>query len=106
MANSAVEAASLVLTPVVSMLEWQEWDGIFIVYQPSSAETHVFNETTALILRCLEQGPLSADRVKGWTEAALHIGQGELGCEDFALAVARLEEIGLVDSMDEMLTVQ
>ncbi len=67
-------------------LIWQEWDDVYIVYQPSSAETHVFNETTALILKCLEHGPLSADEVKERTEAALGVGQGELGQPTISLS--------------------
>ena len=85
---------------------WQEWDDVYIVYQPSSAETHVFNETTALILKCLEHGPLSADEVKGQTEAALGVGPGELATEDFAFATSRLEELGLIDSLDDASAVQ
>ena len=28
-------------------LVWIGWDDVYIVYQPASAETHVFNEVTA-----------------------------------------------------------
>ena len=87
-------------------LEWQEWDEIYVVFQPSSAETHVFNETTALILKCLEQGSRSIEAVKNWTEAALDIGQGELATEDFAFATMRLEELGLIECLDETPAVQ
>lgn len=83
-------------------LLWQEWDEAYVVYQPSSAETHVFNETTALILKCLEQGPLSAEGVKNRTEAALGVDQGELAADDFAFAVGRLEELGLIERFDEV----
>jgi PqqD family protein of HPr-rel-A system len=79
---------------------------MYIVYQPSSAETHVFNETTALILECLEHGPRSSEGVKSWAEAALGVDQGELDVEDFAFAVARLEELGLVECLDETVPVQ
>jgi PqqD family protein of HPr-rel-A system len=87
-------------------IRWQEWDDVYIVYQPSSAETHVFNETTALILKCLERGPLSADEVKGQTEAALGVGLGELAKEDFAFATSRLEELGLIDCLESASTAQ
>ena len=87
-------------------LRWQELDDVRIVYQPSSAETHVFNETTTLILSSLEQGPLSADDMKAWTETALGVDRGELGADDFAFAVARLEELGLIEFLDETIAVQ
>ena len=96
----------LVLISAAQDIRWQEWDDVYIVYQPSSAETHVFNETTALILKCLEHGPLSADEVKGQTEAALGVGLGELAKEDFAFATSRLEELGLIDCLESASTVQ
>lgn len=96
----------LVSTPAGSALEWQAWDDIYIVYQPSSAETHVFNETTALILRCLQHGPQSMEFVAESTEAALGAGAGELGSEDLAFAVERLEELGLVEDSDVAIAVQ
>lgn len=82
-------------------LIWQEWDKVYIVYQPSSAETHVFNETTVLILRCLEQCQLSADAVKEWTETALGVDAGKLDADDFAFATMRLEELGLIERLDD-----
>jgi len=87
-------------------VEWQAWDDVYIVYQPSSAETHIFNETTALILKCLEHGPLSAYEVKVQTEAALRVGQGELSSDDFTFATTRLEELGLIDCLDDACVVQ
>jgi len=96
----------LVLISAAQDIRWQKWDDVFIVYQPSSAETHVFNETTALILKCLEHGPLSADQVKEQTEGALGVGPGELAKEDFAFATSRLEELGLIDCLEAASTVQ
>ena len=89
-----------------SNLIWQEWDEVFIVYQSSSAETHVFNETTVLILKCLEQGSRSAEVVKEWTEAALGVAAGELAADDFAFATMRLEELGLIERLEEAGAVQ
>ena len=87
-------------------LQSQEWDHFIIVYQPSSGETHVFNETTALILRCLEGGPLSGEQLKKRTEVALGAGQGELVTDDFAFATMRLEELGLIECLDDASAVQ
>lgn len=93
------------LTSASHGLVWQDWDDAYLVYQPSSTETHVFNETTTLILKCLEQGRLSAEAVKNWTEAALGAGQGELVADDFAFAVGRLEELGLIERVDETILI-
>ena len=82
------------------------WDDVCILYQPSSAETHVFNETTVLILRFLEKGTLSAEALKQLTEDSLGISQGELGADQFKFATTRLEELGLIESLDEAIARQ
>jgi len=96
----------MVLVSAGRKLVWQAWDEVYIVYQCCSAETHVFNETTALILRSLEQGPLAAELVKAQTETALGIVPGELGDDDFAFAVGRLDELGLIEYLDETIAAQ
>jgi len=93
------------LTSASRGLVWQSWDDVYLVYQPSSTETHVFNDTTTLILKCLGQGELSQEGVKSWTEAALGAGQGELAAEDFTFAVGRLEELGLIERADETIVI-
>jgi len=106
LASPLAGAPRLVCTIAVRTLEWQAWDDVYIVYQPSSAETHVFNETTALILRCLEQGPLSRKMVKERVEETLGVGLGKLAADDFAFATQRLEELGLIECLDEASVVQ
>ena len=93
------------LTSASRGLVWQSWDDVYLVYQPSSTETHVFNDTTTLILKCLEQGQLSTEGAKNWTEAALGVGHGELAADEFAFAVGRLEELGLIERADETIAV-
>ncbi len=96
----------MVLISAHRELIWREWDDVSVVYQLSSAETHVFNETTVLILKCLEHGPLSPEEAKAKTEGALGVGPGELATDDFAFATFRLEELGLIDSLDTASKVQ
>jgi hypothetical protein len=55
----------LTKTAAEAGLIWENWDDIFLVYQPSSAETHVFNETTGSILTCLEDGRCIGKRTEG-----------------------------------------
>lgn len=106
MASYPTKHAGLVSTPAGCALQWQEWDDFYIVYQPSSAETHVFNETTAVILQCLQDGPLATAVLKERTETTLDVGQGDLDDADFALATQRLEELGLVEYLDDVSAVQ
>ena len=96
----------LELAKAARELVWQAWNDAYVVYQPSSAETHVFNGTTALILESLEQGPQSIESVKDRVQEALGVAQNVLTANDFAFAVGRLEELGLVERFDEASSVQ
>ncbi|MFM8331786.1 MAG: HPr-rel-A system PqqD family peptide chaperone [Candidatus Methylumidiphilus sp.] len=87
----------LTITAAAKGLVWQEWEGVFIVYQPSSTETHVFNETAACVLQCLEQGSASIDALSKWITDSLGVASGGLIIGDLAFAVNRLETLGLVD---------
>lgn len=93
-------------TAACGALLWRTWDDVYIVYQPSSSETHVFNGTTVAVLRCLDDGPLAIEALKTCTEDALEIERGELGEADFAFALRRLDELGLIDYLQEMGDVQ
>jgi len=89
----------VILTPAAGELIWVEWDDAYIVYQLSSTETHFFNETTALIIESLRQGPLSMESMRNWIMDELG-GQSSDGLQ-LTMAVERLEELGLIDASDE-----
>lgn len=78
-------------------LVWQQWDEFYIVYQPSSTETHVLNETSALILISLEKIPLSSNGVMAWILENFGFENDELVQEDFDFAISRLVELGLIN---------
>ncbi|WP_300454038.1 HPr-rel-A system PqqD family peptide chaperone [Accumulibacter sp.] len=96
----------IALTRAGHELSWQKWDDVFIVYQPSSAETHVFNETTALILRGLEQSAKSLDELREFTASELGIATEDLDADDLAFAMARIEELGLIERLDDVVAGQ
>ena len=80
---------------------WQDWEDSYIVYQPSSGETHVFNETTALILKRLESGPASLEEIREWAAESLDIEISEIAEDGLSSVAGRLDELGLVDWLDE-----
>ncbi len=90
----------IVKTHALSGLNWQNWEDVYIVYQPSSTETHVFNETTATVLRCLEGGPMTMDGLAGRVVQSLGIEPDELTYEDLVFATGRLEALGLIEWAD------
>jgi PqqD family protein of HPr-rel-A system len=88
------------LAAAARRLVWRPWDDVYLVYQPSSAETHVFNETTAVILRCLEQEPLSVEALRDCAERSLAIvAHDRLSTEAVLFALGRLEELGLIEAL-------
>lgn len=94
----------LALAPAAKSLLRREWDGLSIVYQPSSGETHVFNDTTASILACLERSPDAALSLGALTTALEHVLGMEAGAiaeGDLLPAISRLEELGLIDRVGE-----
>ena len=91
----------LTLAEGAAGLLWQSWEDAYIVFQPSSTETHVFNNTTALILESLEEGPLSMETLKGRLEIVLDVEKGSLATGNFDFAVSRLETLGLIDRLAE-----
>ncbi len=91
---------SMILTPEAGELVWVDWGEDYIVYQPSSTETHLFNETTALILDALKHGPLTLEGVANWIVKTLGVEKDELVFGDLEFAAARLEELGLIEWPD------
>jgi PqqD family protein of HPr-rel-A system len=91
---------TLKLAPAAQGLLWQDWGDHYSVYQPSSSETHVFNDTTALILETLRLGPASLEEIEKSVAEALGVGKAEL--RGFSGVVGRLEELGLVEWLDEI----
>ena len=90
----------LTLASAAGELLWAEWDDVYAVYQPSSTETHLFNETTALILKALKAGPSSQEGVKEWVSSALGLEENSLFSKDLEMALGRLEVLGLIEWQD------
>ena len=94
-------SSCLILTSAGQALIWQNWEDVYIVYQLSSTETHVFNDTTALILQSLEKCSLTMTEIADRIELDFDLGQSQLTSADLYLAIGRLEELGLIEWTDE-----
>ena len=53
-----------------------------------------------MILRSLEDGPLSSEMVTDKIEAAFGVARGEFAADDLVFATMRLEELGLIERLD------
>lgn len=89
------------MSPAGLELDWQDWGDVYIVYQPSSTETHVFNDITAAILHSLEKNALTMAGVADRIAKDLGLVRDELSGSDLTFALERLEELGLVEWADE-----
>ena len=89
-----------VLTSFGRKLVWQDWDDVYILYQPSSTETHVFNDITATVLQALEKGSLTMTEIVNRTAQELGLRRNELSSGDLSFAIGRLQELGLVECSD------
>lgn len=87
----------IMLTAAARELTWRSWDDVYIVYQPSSAETHVFNETSAAVLDCLRETSMTMEGLKVRLARDLGVAAEDLVHDDLAFAVGRLDELGLVE---------
>lgn len=91
----------LAITRYAERLVWQDLGGVYIVFQPSSTETHVFNGTTAWILHSLEKGAATLDCLVNRLVESLGIEPGEMDASSLDFAVARLETLGLIYWTDD-----
>lgn len=89
------------LSPPAHDLVWEDWGDIYTVYQRSSAETHVFNETTAFVLNELLANATTLNRLIDVTMEAMGLKESELVARDLTWAAKRLEELGLIELRSE-----
>lgn len=91
----------LAIAPAGASLQWQCWDGDYIAYQPASTETHVFNESTALILQSLQaEGPLSVGDLVERIAQAFGGDAADLSISDLRFTLDRLETLGLIETVE------
>ena len=87
------------LTEAGRSLLWQNWEELHIVFQISSAETHVFNEITALIISYLDRSPSSLDDILNYISKSMGLHPEDLDRDGFTKSLERLIELGLVTEL-------
>jgi PqqD family protein of HPr-rel-A system len=67
-------------------LEWREWGGLHVVFNPASGDTHLLNAPSAAVLKSLERAAATVAeleaRVPGWS--------------DVEALLSELDELGLI----------
>ena len=82
-------------------LMWVECGGEYIVFHPDSGETHYLNDFSALVLRCMEDGPVSdcslCDRLIEL------LGDDNPGLESqLDSLLTRFDQLGLVEPVERL----
>ena len=81
-------------------LLWQKWDDAFVLFQPSSAETHFINEISAFILERLAQEPVGLETLGKLIDMEFEQVGENIILETLDFWINRLEELGLIDRVD------
>lgn len=79
---------------------WRHWEGVFVIYQRASGETHAFNKTTAEILRCLQDGSLSLRDLMERVAMGFGTDPTEFSPLEFKRLLDRLEHLGMAERVD------
>ena len=98
-----MDCGQISITAAGRELVWQDWNDVYVVFQPSSTETHVFNETTAVALRLLQSTPVELEELRILTAQSLGVAIEELLQENLTFVIRRLEELGLVECSEQAL---
>ena len=81
-------------------LLWQKWEDAFVLFQPSSAETHFINEISAFILERLEQEPVGLETLGKLIDMEFELVGEKIIPETLDFWINRLEELGLIERVD------
>jgi PqqD family protein of HPr-rel-A system len=82
-------------------LTWAEFSGDFLVYHRPSGKTHLVNATAASLLQQVLVEPLSLEEATGRLAQALDAPADAELLTHVADLLARLDEIGLVERVDD-----
>jgi len=77
-------------------LHWRCWDEWSVLYQASSGDTHLLNTAAVELLRSLQQTPASIEQLAA---QGATLSWETMGLEQLTTLVARLEELGLIESV-------
>jgi PqqD family protein of HPr-rel-A system len=81
-------------------LEWRQWGGLHVVYNPASGDTHLLNAIPAYVLRSLETKTLSIEELKALVKALASNSHDrppdDALSSDIEALVTELDELGLI----------
>ena len=76
-------------------LEWRQWGGLHVVYNPASGDTHLLNAIPAYVLRSLETKARTIEELKALASNLNQTTDDALSSDIEAL-VTELDDLGLI----------
>ncbi|HYX63001.1 MAG TPA: HPr-rel-A system PqqD family peptide chaperone [Burkholderiales bacterium] len=75
----------------------RSWGGDYVVYNPLSGDTHIFDLVAGEILRALERGAGSEPELRQSVAALLEVPADAALAAEVRRIVAQLDELGLIE---------
>jgi PqqD family protein of HPr-rel-A system len=77
-------------------LEWRQWGGLHVVYNPASGDTHLLNAFSARVLRSLETKASTLEELEALVSDLRHRPSADPPSSDIQALVSELDELGLI----------
>lgn len=79
-------------------LLWVECGGEHIIFHPGSGETHYLNDLSALVLRCMEEGPVTESEL--YERLVELLGERPLLTSQLSSLLGRFDQLGIVEQAE------
>jgi PqqD family protein of HPr-rel-A system len=76
------------------------WQGDFVVYNPLSGDTHIFDIVAGTALEAVAAGPTSSAAVCRRVASLLDVPNDEQVAANVDVILARLDDLGLIEPAD------
>jgi len=92
----SVSAPKMWRVPENWRLEWRQWGGLHVVYNPASGDTHLLNALPAYVLRSLETKASSIEELEALVSSSHDRPPDEALSSDIEALISELDELGLI----------
>lgn len=84
------------MVPKEWRLEWRQWGGLHVVFNPASGDTHLLNAVAAFVLRSLETRASTTEELRALVSAWRGGPPDDSLSRDVEALVSELDELGLI----------
>jgi PqqD family protein of HPr-rel-A system len=84
------------MVPKEWRLEWRQWGGLHVVFNPASGDTHLLNGVSAFVLTSLEKKASTTDEIRNLLSNLRAQPPDDAMPSDIEALVSELDELGLI----------